>query len=109
MLRRTMTENVGVIRDANSLNTALRILAALEDDAGEDRRFANMVTTAKLIAAAALNREESRGAHFRSDYPTSNPRLAERSYMTLDESDAILNAALGNTRKSAPRLAALHA
>ena len=109
MLRRTMTENVGVIRDANSLNTALRILAALEDDAGEDRRFANMVTTAKLIAAAALNREESRGAHFRSDYPTSNPRLTERSYMTLDESDAILNAALGNTRKSAPRLAALHA
>jgi L-aspartate oxidase len=109
VLRRTMTENVGVIRDANSLNTALLIIAALEDDAGEDRRFANMVTTAKLIAAAALNRKESRGAHFRGDYPTSDPRLAERSYMTLDEADAILNAALGNTRRSAPRLAALHA
>jgi L-aspartate oxidase len=109
LLRRTMTDDVGVIRDASSLNTALRAIAALECEGGEDRRFANMLIAAKLIAAAALKREESRGAHFRSDYPTSDPRLAERSHITLAEADVILNAALGNTRKSARRLAALHA
>lgn len=32
----------------------------------------NMVTTARMIAAGALNRGESRGAHFRSDYPEIN-------------------------------------
>ena len=102
LLRRTMTDDVGVIRDAKSLRAALRTIAALEAEAGEDRRFANMLIAAKLIAAAALKREESRGAHFRSDYPTADPRLAERSHITLAEADAILNAALGNTRKSAP-------
>jgi L-aspartate oxidase len=109
LLRHTMTDNVGVIRDPESLRAALRTITALEAKRAEDRRFANMLVTAKLVAAAALKREESRGAHFRTDYPTANPRLAERSHITLDEADAIINAALGNTGKRAPRLAALHA
>jgi L-aspartate oxidase len=104
-----MTDDVGVIRDAESLHAALRIIAALEPEAGEDRRFANMLTAAKLIAAAALKREESRGAHFRSDHPTADPRLAMRSHITLDEADAIMKAASGKARQSAPRLAAVHA
>jgi L-aspartate oxidase len=108
LLRRTMTDDVGVIRDAASLSTALRTIAALEAEAGKDRRFANMLIAAKLIAAAALKREESRGAHFRSDYPAADPRLAARSHITLDEADAIMNAGLGNTRKAVPRHAALH-
>jgi L-aspartate oxidase len=109
LLRRTMTDNVGVIRDASSLSTALRTIAALEDEAGEDRRFANMLVTAKLITAAALVRNESRGAHFRSDYPQANPNLAKRSHMTLAEADAIANSVLVLKRSAAPRLAALHA
>lgn len=108
-LRRTMTNNVGVIRDADSLLTALRTIAALEAEAGEDRRFANMLIAAKLIAASALQRRESRGAHFRTDYPVADPRLAKRSHITLDEADSIMKAAMGKSRKSAPSLAALHA
>jgi L-aspartate oxidase len=108
-LRRTMTNDVGVIRDADSLLTALRTIAALEAEAGEDRRFANMLIAAKLIAASALQRRESRGAHFRTDYPVADPRLAKRSHITLDEADSIMKAAMGKSRKSAPSLAALHA
>jgi succinate dehydrogenase/fumarate reductase flavoprotein subunit len=32
-----------------------------------------MIRTAELIAMAALEREESRGSHYRLDYPTTNP------------------------------------
>ncbi len=76
-LRQTMAADVGVVRDAGSLTNALLTICALERDAHGDRRFGNMLSTAKLIAAAALQREESRGAQFRSDYPTPDEELAE--------------------------------
>jgi L-aspartate oxidase len=109
VLRRTMIDDVGVIRNADSLRAALRTIAALEAEAGEDRRFANMLVAAKLIAAAAYKRKESRGAHFRSDYPEPDPRLASRSLITLDEADRIMHSVSGTTRKPVRAVAALHA
>jgi fumarate reductase (CoM/CoB) subunit A len=34
----------------------------------------NMVLVAKVVARAALIREESRGSHYREDYPETNPK-----------------------------------
>ena len=65
-----MTEDVGVVRDADSLTRRARDDRRARARGGDDRRLANMLSTAKLIAAAALQRKESRGAHFRSDYPS---------------------------------------
>jgi L-aspartate oxidase len=48
-----------------------------------------MTAAAKLVIAAALNRQESRGAHFRKDYP-GLAADAERTRMTAAEADAIL-------------------
>jgi L-aspartate oxidase len=113
-LRQTMTEDVGVIRDADSLQNALATITALEKHAAGDRRLGNMLMTAKLIAAAAWQRSESRGAQFRSDYPTPDERLAKRSFLTLADAEAIASEASDAAAKprqlhAAPVRAALHA
>ena len=88
-----MSAGVGVIRDEASLCGALAAVGELERENAGDHRLANMLTTAKLIAASALQRKESRGAHFRSDYSTPDDSLAKRSFLTLAEADDIAAAA----------------
>ena len=77
-----MTSHVGVIRDGDRLAEAARSFAALERDTG-NIALCNMATTALLVAASAWTRRESRGAHYRSDYPTERPALAHRTMTTL--------------------------
>jgi L-aspartate oxidase len=101
-LRRTMTAKVGLVRDEASLIAALRTISRLEQSAGADWRLANMLTTAKLIAAGALARRESRGAHFRSDYPTADPMFARRTVLTLAEAKADTARAIGRQERRRP-------
>jgi len=76
-LRRVMEERVGVLRDGPGLAAGLEAIEALaarlEPVASEAR---NMIEAGRLIAGAALARTESRGAHFRSDYPEPDPSWA---------------------------------
>jgi L-aspartate oxidase len=83
-LRHAMTDGVGVVRDAEGLKSALRVIADVEAQARTET-MRNMTATATLIAAAALVREESRGGHFRSDFPESDLDMAQRTKMTLAE------------------------
>ncbi len=84
-LRKTMTDHVGVVRNAKGLRTALNIIEQLEDDQNDCPAFLNMTATATLIAASALLREESRGSHFRDDFPDEVEALNERSHIHYDE------------------------
>lgn len=88
-LRDLMTCHVGVVRDGPGLRAALDGLARLAVEARGNDGFANMVAAATLIAAAALRRTESRGSHYRSDFPQPDPRQARRSRLTLAEAEAL--------------------
>ena len=88
-LRHTMTDHVGVVRNADGLKSALRKIAALEGANNTSVSFLNMTATATLITVSALRREESRGAHSRSDFPDSLPGAGQRSRLTLKDALAI--------------------
>lgn len=69
-----MWDNVGILRNEAGLRTATELLMAWERDdfstcCVDDLETANMLTVGSVIAKAALDRKESRGGHFRSDYP----------------------------------------
>ncbi|OHC47743.1 MAG: L-aspartate oxidase [Rhodobacteraceae bacterium GWF1_65_7] len=84
-LRRIMNDHVGVVRSAAGLTRALADLADIAQSAPMTEPLANMLAAARLIAGAALLRQESRGGHFRLDFPAANPALAQRSRLTLDQ------------------------
>jgi len=71
-IRKVMWDHAGIDRSANGLRRGIKLLDGIESrlpvGATEET---NMVTTAKLIAGAALMRKESRGGHYRSDFPHS--------------------------------------
>jgi fumarate reductase flavoprotein subunit len=80
-----MWDEVGVVRDRSSIERGLAALDAIEAKllatgvADADRRFnltwhdwlnlRSLTEISRVIALAALKRENSRGAHFRSDFP----------------------------------------
>ncbi len=84
-LRAMMTSHLGVIRHGDRLAEAVRAFARIERDTA-NIALRNMATTALLVAASAWARRESRGAHYRIDYPTEKPALAHRTMTTLDAS-----------------------
>jgi L-aspartate oxidase len=77
-------ENVGIIRNEASLNKALAGMdrwaeartgvTLLKDDA----EFRNLLSVGQLIARSATLRRESRGVHFRSDFPEESAEWADR-------------------------------
>ncbi|HPA37395.1 MAG TPA: L-aspartate oxidase [Phenylobacterium sp.] len=78
-LRAAMSRDAGVIRDASGLGRLLGEIEALEAQHG---RAAPLIA-ARLVAEAALARRESRGGHFRADYPGAlAPR---RTFIVLPE------------------------
>jgi L-aspartate oxidase len=91
-LRHTMTMNVGLERSASGLRGALDVITRLERAGGNDADLQNMTATATLIAAAALRREESRGGHFRTDFPKTDEAWRHRTFLTLSDARATASA-----------------
>ena len=88
LLRRTMSADVGVVRDRVGMERALSVITSLEQKA-KAPRFRNMLAAARMIAAGALARTESRGGHYRSDFPNEDPTWHHRTFMTLADAYAV--------------------
>jgi fumarate reductase flavoprotein subunit len=94
-LHQVMWDDVGILRDAQGLQRAQRRLRELRADlreagvAGADLRYnltwhdwlnlESLITVSEAICAAALARDDSRGAHFREDFPHTG-ELATSAY-----------------------------
>lgn len=87
-LRATLWRDVGLVRDDRGLAHALGELEvwarAAPPEAGEPR---NLLIVGRLVAAAARQRRESRGAHYRSDAPHADPAWCRRLVTTLADVD----------------------
>ncbi len=75
-LQKLLWDKVGIIRGQEGLAETVDTLAAwheclLQPTDRPSYELSNLVLTGRLVAEAALMREESRGAHFRSDFPRS--------------------------------------
>lgn len=98
-LRRAMQADAGVARDAQGLARLMALLSAPlgpSAEAGPARfELANMVLVAQAVAALAARRCESRGAHWRTDHPHTEPKWQCRQVLQLD---AGCGAAVGDLR-----------
>ncbi len=100
-----MSANVGIIRSESSMTSALSTLTDLDHKlramACSDYHVSplnfeilvrsyelnNIVLVARLVTLAALQREESRGAHFRNDCPGTLKKWQRRQKLTINSLD----------------------
>jgi L-aspartate oxidase len=74
-----MSSKLGIVRIANGIKSAVERLLEIEDKFSNYQaeynlfKIKNTATVCRLMAFAALIREESRGGHIREDFPNENP------------------------------------
>ena len=88
-LQDALWRGAGVVRDARGIAAATAVCdetlaAARTDDSLEGQRLEASATTARLVCAAALAREESRGCQLRSDFPASYDQWRGALVMQMD-------------------------
>lgn len=91
-LQKMMQANVGIVRTESEMQSALPALEELRERAAkvpvEGNRdynpgwhtaldLPNMLTVSEVITRSAILRKESRGAHFRDDFPNKDPEAAK--------------------------------
>ncbi|HWF86614.1 MAG TPA: L-aspartate oxidase [Vicinamibacterales bacterium] len=82
-VRDLMWRSVGLFRSGASLADARMRLEAAARASMDDPRLRHLITVARLVARAALRREESRGGHFRSDFPQRDDRNWKRHVLDV--------------------------
>jgi L-aspartate oxidase len=102
-LRALMTRHVGMVRNGSGLAAAISAIARIEREA-KSQMLRNMAVVALLVATAAWRRRESRGAHYRDDFPQADPRQARRMSGTLADARAIAEQATQDAARMPARV-----
>ncbi len=104
-LQDIMQDMVGIVRNEHDMKNALFVLADLKERAAHvgvhgNREYNpgwhtaldldNMLTVSEAIARAAIERKESRGAHFREDYPNKDPQAGSWNLIVRKSSDGAM-------------------
>jgi fumarate reductase (CoM/CoB) subunit A len=111
-LMETMWENVAIIRNENGLKSALKKIDELKvkslnmkvaDGMGFNKNLLdaleieNMLTLASLVTQSALLRRESRGSHYREDYPEKDERWNRSIVLNNNKDFMYLKRGLGSS------------
>ena len=87
-----MNKFVGVERSDNNLNRAFIEFDKIEREAKNlSAKLKDMLLVSRLITYAAKLRAESRGTHFRLDYPNLNKNFNFRKVLTINELNNFLS------------------
>src|SRR5262245_47673191 len=106
-LQQMMQSLVGIVRTEGEMQQAVKELASLKERAARagvtgHREYnpgwhtaidlGNLLTVSEAIARSAIERKESRGGHFRDDYPNKNPEYATFTIVTRQRGDGTMEA-----------------
>lgn len=96
IIKRTMNKHVGIIRSGKGLEKAYDKIKNMLEELNEyeyistaQYQIINMATVARIVISSAIKRTESRGAHFRSDFPEASEKwkinIANKKRVVDDE------------------------
>ncbi len=101
-LQETMQDNVNIVREEGQMKTALEEIGRLNERVKRvgvrgNREYnpgwhtaldlKNLMTVSEAIARSAIERKESRGGHFRDDYPDKDPTYATFNFVIQKAGD----------------------
>jgi L-aspartate oxidase len=105
-LQPAMTRGAGVLRSQASLAGAVAALAALADPGDRPNTASweatNLLTVASALVAAALRREETRGCHWREDFPTASQQWRGHLLAGFDTDGSAADGRLVETWEALP-------
>ena len=101
-LREIMMRYVGVQRHRDGLLYALSELARLQRVAHASASFSNRILAAQFITYAALQRTESRGGHFRTDFPDMLPHSRHSRFCLADLENGLARLLIDGSETIAP-------
>jgi len=85
IVRPILSQGLGVLRDQGSIGRAICSLYRIAHRGGA---AADPAMVGLMIAVSAHRREESRGGHYRSDFPTASPSAVPSSIRLAEAFDA---------------------
>ena len=78
-----LLKGLGIVRNEKTLKKSLDLLNTFENKSEYNQKEKNRLTLAKAMLLSAFQRRESRGAHYREDYPEKNEQYRKTTVANL--------------------------